>query len=72
MKVTPDQITKLCTRLVSAQDPAELHPVATQLQRAIHERVDRVRENAVELAIVDRIIDSQTSAVDETGKKNGS
>lgn len=50
---------QLCTKLVRAKDPDEVHPVATQLQRAIHERVERVRENAVEVAVVDRLVDLQ-------------
>ena len=51
-----DRITKLCTRLVAEDDPGELRPVAARLQSAIHERVERVRENAVTVAVVDQIV----------------
>ena len=51
-----DKITKLCTRLVAEDDPKEIQPVAAQLQSAIHEWVERVRENALEFALVDQIV----------------
>lgn len=62
-----DKISKLCTRLVIEDDPSEFRPVAEQLQCAIHERVERVRENAVIVALVDHIIDWQLLA--KTGHK---
>jgi hypothetical protein len=54
-----DKITKLCRRLVAEDDPHELRPVAFQLQCAIRERLERVRENAVVVALVDQMIDWQ-------------
>ena len=45
-----DRITQLCTSLVSAVDNGEFQRIARALQRAIHERVERVRENALEVA----------------------
>ena len=51
-----DRITKLCTKLVAEDDPGKIRPVATQLQSAIHERVERVRENAFTVALVDQIV----------------
>ena len=51
-----DKITKLCIRLVAEEDPREIQPAAAQLQSAIHERVERVRENALEFALVDQIV----------------
>ena len=51
-----DKITKLCTKLVAEDDPGEIRPVATQLQYAIHERVERVREDAFTVALVDQIV----------------
>jgi hypothetical protein len=47
---------KLCTRLVAEDDPGEIRPVAAQLQSAIRERVERVRENAFTVAVVDQIV----------------
>ena len=35
-----DQITAFCRRLLYLEDPAELRPVAKQLQSAISERMD--------------------------------
>ena len=52
----PDKITKLCSRLVAEDDPGEIRPVAAQLQFAIHERVERVREDAFTVALVDQIV----------------
>ena len=52
----PDKITKLCTRLVAEDDPGEIRPVAAQLQSAIHDRVERVREDAFTIALVDQIV----------------
>lgn len=52
----PDKITKLCTKLVAEDDPGEIRPVAAQLQSAIHERVERVREGAFTVALVDQIV----------------
>ena len=51
-----DKIMKLCTRLVAEDDPGEIRPVAARLQSAIHERVERVRENAFTVALVDQIV----------------
>lgn len=53
-----DQITTLCAKLVRAQEFEDVRPAAEQLQDAIRERMDRIRENAIEVAIVDRIVDS--------------
>ncbi len=52
-----DQITELCVRLLRAKEAEEARPVARQLQCAIRERLDRVRDNAVAVAIIDRIVD---------------
>lgn len=40
-----------------SEDPAELRPVARQLRNAIRERMDRIRENAIGIAIIDRVVD---------------
>lgn len=55
----PDKITKLCTRLVAEDDPREFRPVAVQLQRAIRERLESVRESAIPVVLVDKIINWQ-------------
>jgi len=59
-----DQITKLCSRLLAEEDPAEVRPVAARLQSAIHERVERVRENAVEFALVDHLVEGNSLCPD--------
>jgi hypothetical protein len=51
-----DKIMNLCTRLVAEDDPGEIRPVAARLQSAIHERVERVRESAFTVALVDQIV----------------
>jgi hypothetical protein len=60
-----DKITKLCTRLVAEDDPNELRPVAAQLQSAIRERVERVRENALTVALVDQIVGWEVLAAEQ-------
>ena len=46
-----DKITQLCSRFLAEDDPDEFQPVAIQLQSAIRERVERVRRNALEVAL---------------------
>ncbi len=55
-----DQITTLCAKLIGAQETDDIQPVAEELQDAIRERMDRIRENAIEVAIIDRIVDYET------------
>lgn len=52
----PDEITKLCFRLIRAEDPDELRPAATELKEAIRQRFETVRENALEIALLDRLV----------------
>lgn len=61
----PDKITKLCTRLVAEVDPGEIRPVGAQLQSAIHERVERVREDAFTVALVDQIVGWEILAIEQ-------
>jgi hypothetical protein len=61
----PDKITKLCTRLVAEDDPGEIRPVAAQLQSAIHERVECVREDAFTVALVDQIVGWEVLAAEQ-------
>lgn len=60
-----DPITALCDRLVTTEDPKELRPVAAELQSAIRERVARVRENALEVALVTQMVDLHTGELAE-------
>ena len=55
MKGMRDHITKLCDDLISAEDSQELYPASEQLQEAIHQRVERVRQDAVGLVMIDRV-----------------
>ena len=57
-----DKITKLCVRLLKAEHPDELQPVAAQLQQAIRERFDVVRESALEVALLDRLVSGRSAA----------
>ena len=56
-----DHITALCNRLMKTDDPKQLRPVATELQSAIRERFDRVRENALGVAVVTQIVELHTT-----------
>ncbi len=52
-----DRITMLCGKLLRTRRPEEIHPISQQLRHAITEQVEHVREKAVEVAIVDQIVD---------------
>jgi len=60
-----DQITRLCNRLVTTEDPKQLRPAAAELQSAIRERFDRVRENALKVALVSQIVDLHTTEFED-------
>jgi hypothetical protein len=53
-----DRITSLCTRLLETEEPAEIRPVADDLRYAIHEHIDKVRETACEILLIDRVVNS--------------
>jgi len=53
-----DRITSLCARLVQTEEAAEIRPVADDLRSAIHEHIDKVREIACEILLLDRIVTS--------------
>lgn len=53
-----DRITRLCTRLLETEEPAEIRPVADDLRCAIHEHIDKVRETACEILLIDRVVNS--------------
>ena len=55
-----DLITALCRKLLATREPDQIRPTAEQLQHAISARLDRVREEAVALAIVDRMVDTDS------------
>ena len=57
-----DKITKLCVRLLKAEHPDELQPVASELKQAIRERFDAVRESALEVALLDRLVSGRSAA----------
>jgi hypothetical protein len=52
-----DRITMLCGKLLRTRRPEEVYPISQQLRHAITEQVERVREKAVEVAIIDHIVD---------------
>jgi hypothetical protein len=53
-----DRINSLCARLLQSQEPAEIHPVASDLRSAIHEHIDKVRETAGVILLLDRAVNS--------------
>lgn len=73
-----DQITKLCEDLIGAADPQEVFPVSEQLQDAIHDRVERVRRDAMGVVLIDRVIDldglieSQSQDFSESSRQHSS
>jgi len=46
-----DHITKLCRKLLRAEEPTEVHPTAEQLRSAIAEKVERIRAEAQDVAL---------------------
>lgn len=52
----PDEISRLCFRLIRAEDPDQLSPVAAELQEAIRDRFNVIRGNALEIALLDRLV----------------
>lgn len=57
MRGMRDHITKLCDDLISAEEPQELYSVSEQLRQAVRARVERVRQNAIGLVMIDRVTD---------------
>lgn len=53
-----DRIANLCARLLETREPAEIRPVANDLRSAIHDHIDRVREAAYEIFLLDRVVNS--------------
>ena len=53
-----DRITSLCARLLETEEPAEISPLADDLRSAIHEHIDKVRETACEILLLDRVVNS--------------
>jgi len=52
-----DLITELCTKLLQAEETAELQPVAAQLRNAIRRRLESVRNHAIRIAVIDHMVD---------------
>lgn len=52
-----DKITKLCNELVRAQETKDIYPVSRKLRAAIHDALERVREDALEIVMIDRVVD---------------
>jgi hypothetical protein len=52
-----DKITKLCNKLVRARQIEDVYPVSEQLQAAIHDVLERVREDAMGVLMIDRVVD---------------
>lgn len=54
----PDRITSLCARLLKTEKVEDSRPVADDLRSAIHEHIDKVRETACEILLLDRVVNS--------------
>lgn len=65
----PDRITSLCARPLAAEEPDEICPVADDLRSAIHEHIDKVRETACEILLLDRIVNSALRRCQQTRKR---
>jgi hypothetical protein len=62
-----DQITRLCDELVWVEDPRDLYPVSEQLQKAIHQRVERVRDHAFGVVMIDHVVDLDEVLAGQSG-----
>jgi hypothetical protein len=63
-----DKITRLCGQLLKAEEP-DAQPVAAELQQAIRDRIETVRQDFVDIALIDRIMELEcisTAPRDET------
>jgi len=52
-----DKITKLCNELVRAHNLEDVYPASEQLQAAIHDVLEKVRADAIDLVMIDRVVD---------------
>lgn len=52
-----DKITRLCNELVGARKLEDVYPASELLQAAIHDVLERVREDAIDLVMIDRVVD---------------
>ncbi len=52
-----DKITKLCNQLVRARKLEDVYPASEQLQAAIHDVLEKVREDAMDMVMIDRLVD---------------
>jgi hypothetical protein len=50
-----DEISILCTRLLNCDDPAQASTIAGELQKAIHEHLENVRQRFAELPYTKRL-----------------
>lgn len=46
-----DRISRLCNRLLNAEDPTDVHPTAEQLRLAIAEKVRSIRSEVQDIAL---------------------
>ena len=51
-----DHISKLCDDLVAAETPQEVYPASDQLRAAIHHRVEQMRQDAMGVVMIDRVL----------------
>ena len=52
-----DKITRLCNKLVRAHKPEDVHPASEELRAAIHDVLEKVRWDAIDLVMIDRVVD---------------
>ena len=52
-----DEITRLCGNLLETDDVNVIQPVAAELQQAIRDRIELVRQDFVDIALIDRMME---------------
>ena len=52
-----DKITRLCGKLLETEDLNAVQPVAAELQRAIHDRIEMVRQDFVDIVLIDSLME---------------
>ena len=64
-----DKITELCNALVRARKLEDVYPASEQLQAAIHDVSERVREDAIARVTIDRVV-HHNGLLAEQGQEN--
>ena len=52
-----DKITNLCGRLLETEEADAVQPIAAELQQAIHDRIETVRHDFLDVVLIDWIVE---------------